>query len=256
MGEAEGRLYFRDGLCPGVDASKPCEDHGGPLPVARAVALGRQLLAGLAYAHGLGYVHRDIKPPNLLVAAEGGIARLADFGLAKAYRASQIGGLTLRGDVGGTIAFMAPEQVTDFRGSGPSVDLYAAGATLYHLLTGHLVYDLPRTLPAQLAMLLGEPPVPIRARRPDLPAALAEMIGGSLSREPRRPVRPIDANAMREALHALRLRAIESRDLVTYLEAGPPSSPNFFAAQLLERERRRGVRAHSGPARYAPVLTS
>jgi eukaryotic-like serine/threonine-protein kinase len=197
MGEAEGRLYFAMDYVRGIDASMLVKDVGGPLPVGRALSIGRQLLDGLAHAHALGFVHRDIKPSNLLV-AEGGVAKLADFGLAKTYRNSKLSGLTLRGDVGGTIAYMAPEQITDFRGSGPSVDLYAAGATLYYLLTGCLVYDLPKTLPAQLAMILNQPPVPIRTRRADLPVALVEVIERSLDRNP--SDRFADATAMSEAL--------------------------------------------------------
>ena len=104
----------------------------------------------------------------------------------------------MKDDVAGTIAFMAPEQVTHLRESQPPVDLYAAGATLYWLLTGRPVYDLPRGLAKQILMVLQDAPVPIRSRRPDLPAGLAAVIGRSLAREPEQ--RFADAKDMRRAL--------------------------------------------------------
>ena len=114
--------------------------------MGRAVRLASQMLAALEYAHARGYVHRDIKPANLLVTPRNGdeVVRLADFGLARVYQASQLSGLTMTGDRGGTPAFISPEQITRFRECKPPVDQYAAGATLYYLLTGQFVYDFPR----------------------------------------------------------------------------------------------------------------
>jgi eukaryotic-like serine/threonine-protein kinase len=106
--------------------------------------------------------------------------------------------VTMKDDVAGTIAFMAPEQVNHLRESQPPVDLYAAGATLYWLLTGRPVYDLPRGLSKQILMVLQDAPVPIRSRRPDLPAGLAAVIDRSLAREPEQ--RFADAKDMRRAL--------------------------------------------------------
>ena len=154
----------------------------------------------LDYAHAKGFVHRDIKPPNLLLEREEGreTVKLADFGLARAYQTSTLSGVTMKGDIAGTIAFMAPEQVNHLRESKPPVDLYAAGATLYWLLTGRYVYDLPRGLSNQILMVLQEAPVPIRSRRPDIPASLAAVIDRSLAREPEQ--RFADAKDMRRAL--------------------------------------------------------
>src|SRR5262249_39332353 len=135
MGESEGRLYFAMDYVRGTDAAALLKEHG-PLPVARAVGLVRQMLRALDYAHAKQFVHRDIKPANLLVAGAGGqeTARLADFGLARVYQASQLSGLTMTGDIGGTVAFMAPEQITNYREAKPPVDQYAAAASLYNLL--------------------------------------------------------------------------------------------------------------------------
>jgi serine/threonine-protein kinase len=185
MGESDGCLYFAMDYVPGPDAGQLVKRHG-PLAVGRAVRLACQLLEALEYAHARRFVHRDIKPANLLIATEDGreAAKLTDFGLARVYQASQLSGLTLAGEVGGTPAFMAPEQLVNFRDSPASVDQYSAAATLYHLLTGHFVYDVPQEVRQLYAMILNEEPVPIRRRRAEIPAALAKVIHRALARDP------------------------------------------------------------------------
>jgi serine/threonine-protein kinase len=199
LGEAAGRLYFAMDYVQGTDASRLLKE-GGPFPVARAAWLLCQLLEALDYAHARRFVHRDIKPANLLVTQEGGreAVKLADFGLARVYQASKLSGLTLDGHLGGTVAFMAPEQVTHFREVRPPVDQYAAGATLYNLLTGRFPYDLAPTLQQQIAQILQQDPIPLRARRPDLPPGLADVVQQALAREPQ--ARFPDARVMRQAL--------------------------------------------------------
>jgi eukaryotic-like serine/threonine-protein kinase len=200
MGKTESLLFFSMEYVRGTDAWCFREQHGGAFPIGRAVDWVRQLLQALDYAHAKGFVHRDIKPPNMLLEQEGDreTVKLADFGLARAYQTSTLSGLTMKDDVAGTIAFMAPEQVTHLRESQPPVDLYAAGATLYWLLTGRTIYDLPRGLSKQILMVLQDAPVPIRSRRQDLPAGLAAVIDRSLAREPEQ--RFAGAKDMRRAL--------------------------------------------------------
>jgi serine/threonine-protein kinase len=108
IGESGARLYFAMDYVRGTDAARLLKE-GGSFPVGRGVALVCQLLEALDYAHARRFVHRDIKPANLLVAQQGGreVARLADFGLARVYQASKLSGLTLDGDVGGTVPFMS-----------------------------------------------------------------------------------------------------------------------------------------------------
>jgi serine/threonine-protein kinase len=199
VGEAQGRLFFAMDYVPGKDAAHLLEEHG-PLPIKRAAGLVCQLLDALAYAHGKGFVHRDIKPNNMLVTEERGreVVKLADFGLARVYQASQMSGLTLAGDVGGTPAFLAPEQITHFREAKPAADQYSAAATLYTLLTGRFVFDSPRQNEAQLVMILHDKPVPIRSRRQDVPEKLAAVIHRALAKEPGE--RFPDVGAMRKAL--------------------------------------------------------
>lgn len=199
MGEANGQFYFVMDYVNGTDCQRLVKKEG-PLPIARSVALTCQMLEALEYAHAKGFVHRDIKPGNLLVTQAKGreIAKLADFGLARTYQASHLSGLTMMGEVGGTAAFMPPEQILNFREVKPPTDQYSAAATLYCLLTGRYVYDLPADPQQQIMMILTKDPVPIRARREQVPDELARVIHKGLARVAKD--RFADVKAMRAAL--------------------------------------------------------
>ena len=199
MGKSGDMLYFAMDYVRGQDAHKILKKQARPFEVRRAAALGCQLLDALAYAHSNDIVHRDIKPSNLMITDDSPERLMvADFGLAKVYQASNLSGLTMTGDVGGTIPFMAPEQITEYRLARPPVDQYSAAASLYNMLTGAYVYDFPPSFQNQLLTILNETPLPIRKRRPDLPEALATIIDRALRREP--ADRFPDAAAMRDAL--------------------------------------------------------
>jgi serine/threonine-protein kinase len=111
------------------------------------------------------------------------LVKLADFGLARAYQQTRMSGLTLTGELGGSLPYVAPEQITNFREALPISDIYSVAATLYTLLTNHYIYELARSPGEQLARILCEDPVPIESRR-SLPAGLAEAIHKGLSRNP------------------------------------------------------------------------
>jgi serine/threonine protein kinase len=165
-----------------------------------AIRLAIQVLDALAHAHAKGLVHRDIKPANVLLAELPDGKRqvkLADFGLARVYRASQISGLTHLGDLGGTPAYMPPEQITNYREVMPAADQYSTAAMLYHMLTGHWVFDLP-PMPGGLLTILNKEPVPLVERRPDLPADLGGVIHKALAKKP--ADRYADVVAFRQAL--------------------------------------------------------
>jgi len=185
IGQVGEELFFVMDYVPGCNASQLVRQQG-PLPVPWAVALACQLLEALEYAHGQKFVHRDVKPSNLLLREEGGWQQssLADFGLARVYHASALSGLTLTGDIGGSAGYMAPEQITHFREVLPPADQYGAAATLYYLLTGRPPYDLPPQFHQQFTMLLHQDPVPIQKRRPDLPASLVPIIHRAMARSP------------------------------------------------------------------------
>jgi serine/threonine-protein kinase len=185
MGEANESFYFVMDYIHGTDADR-LRLMDGPLEIGRAVRLMSQVLQALDYAHGLGFVHRDMKPANILIEEKGSeeTAKLTDFGLARVYQDSQLSGLTVTGDWSGTIGFMPPEQITHFRNAQPTTDQYAAAATLYALLTNEMIYNFPPQLARQLTMVLNDEPVPITARRPDIPKGLARAIERALAREP------------------------------------------------------------------------
>src|SRR5262245_53194650 len=174
-GEAGGLLYFVMEYVSGTDVGKVLLEKPRVEP-RTAIRLAIQVLDALAHAHARGMVHRDIKPANVLLAdlPDGKRqVKLADFGLARVYRASQISGLTHLGDLGGTPAYMPPEQITNYREVMPAADQYSTAAMLYHMLTGQWVFDLP-PMPAGSLTILNDDPAPLTERRRDLPAALGE----------------------------------------------------------------------------------
>lgn len=199
MGESGGQPFFVMDHIPGQDAAGLLAREG-PLVVSRAVGLVCQLLEALAYAHERGFVHRDVKPANLLVTEEDGreMVRVLDFGLARAFQMSKLSGLTLTGQAGGTLPFLAPEQVTNFREARPTVDQFAAAATLYNLLTGQYIHDFPSSYAKRLKMVLEGTPLPLGSRRPDLPEKLTRAVEKALAHGPEN--RFPDVTAFREAL--------------------------------------------------------
>jgi hypothetical protein len=202
MGESNGSLFFAMDFVNGSDGSQLQKSLGGPMPIPRAVGLVCQMLHALDHAHSKGFVHRDIKPANLLVAQDEGreTVKLSDFGLARVYQASTMSGLTMKGDLGGTLPYMAPEQITELRDAKPPVDQYSAGATLYKFLTNQHVFDFDKKLELQIMKILLEPPIPIRDRRADIPEGLAAIIHKSLAKEPGDRFK--DVREMRQALAA------------------------------------------------------
>ena len=201
-GKAGSCLYLAMEFVDGSDAAQMVMRRG-VLEVGAAVDLICQTLDALDHAHRAGIVHRDVKPNNILVTERGKqkLVKLGDFGLARIYHDSSLSGLTVEGDVRGTIGFLPPEQIHNSRDVGPRADQYGAAASLYWLLTGQSVYDFPDDPydPQEcLRIVFAEKARPIRDLRPDLPGELCEVIHQGLARDP--ADRFTDAKDMRSAL--------------------------------------------------------
>ena len=159
----------------------------GPIPLRRALAITRQILAGLAHAHNEGIVHRDIKPDNVILAEATGTgdhARLLDFGLAKvAKRAGTASGL-LGATAMGTPSYMSPEQA---RGEDVDArsDLYSCGVMLFQMLTGKRPFTGSDPLDVLRAHVEDSPPrLADVAPEMKFPAALETVMAGALAKNP------------------------------------------------------------------------
>jgi serine/threonine-protein kinase len=179
-------------------AGRTLEDRvksDGPLPVGELLRAGDEIAAALDALHEAGVVHRDVKASNVLVRDDDGAALLTDFGLAKG-RAYTV--LTNRGQVMGTIDYLAPELI---RGEQATIatDVYALGCVLYECATGQTPFGDRGVLQIGLGHLQDPPPDP-RAARPELPPALAAALLPALEKEP--SLRPPSAGAYARGLRA------------------------------------------------------
>lgn len=206
---AEGVPYY---LMPFVEGAslRDLVAGGKPLPIADVLLVLNDVARALAYAHGRGVVHRDIKPDNVMLS--GGAALVTDFGIAKAMSSARATSpentLTRMGTSIGTPSYMAPEQGAGDPDTDHRADLYAFGAMAYELLTGATPFG-DRPAHALLIAHLAEAPVPVAERRRDTPEPLAQLVMQCLKKDPAE--RPQTANALLESLadasSALRMAA-------------------------------------------------
>ncbi|GIH14275.1 protein kinase domain-containing protein [Rugosimonospora africana] len=201
-GFADGTFYFTTEYCAGGSLDQLLAREGGRLEATAAVRLACQALEGLAYAHGEGVVHRDLTPHNVLLGGTEGspVAKVGDFGLAKAFDQAGLSGLTRTGTTAGKPWYVPRQQVINFRHVTPAVDVWALAACLYHALTGAHPRDFAHGRdPWQT--ILETRPVPVRQREPGIPAALAEVIDEALREDPKGAFQT--AEQLRQALLAV-----------------------------------------------------
>ncbi|HEV7699447.1 MAG TPA: FHA domain-containing serine/threonine-protein kinase [Pyrinomonadaceae bacterium] len=201
-GTHNGIVYLVTEFVAGMDASRLSRHRGGKLDYTEVVRIIEQTLGALDFAHTRGFVHRDIKEQNILISGDfpRSTAKLTDFGLSKSFKETGMSGVTMVGDVAGTIAYMPPEQVRDFKEVRPPSDIYAVGMTAYSLLTGAHALDIsPKAGIAETVKAIFEKPIiPITARVPQIPREVAFVVETALAKNVENRWRT--AAAMREAL--------------------------------------------------------
>jgi tetratricopeptide (TPR) repeat protein/TolB-like protein len=200
-----------------------------PVPLDAAIDIARQIADGLAYIHQQGLVHRDLKPGNVMLTRTG--AKLLDFGLAKWLAAEAAGGMTNSTLVGaspiaGTLQYMAPEQI-DGKPVDARCDVFAFGVILYEMFAGRRAFS-GNTASELMAAILTAQPVPLRQVAPELPAALARIVGRCLAKQP--SARWQSADELADALWKLRtprasVRPRPSRAATAEASAAPTSAP-------------------------------
>jgi serine/threonine protein kinase len=183
-GAAGSIFYFLLEYCNGGCMFDLMRQRGGRVSIPEGGLLLLQALEGLAYVHAHGFVHRDLKPHNILLSGTGWqrVAKVADLGLAKNFEQAGLSGMTVTGNFAGSFPYMPREQVTDFKYFKPVSDVWAMGATFYHILTG----QFPRNYRAKqdpLEMVLSGAVVPIRQRDPSIPSPIARVIDRALADE-------------------------------------------------------------------------
>jgi serine/threonine-protein kinase len=217
-GDAAGVPYFTMPLIHGESLADRLAR--GPVPLAEAVSILRDVARALAYAHEHGIVHRDVKPQNILIT--GGLAVVTDFGIAKAIALSKTAGdlaapsLTATGSGLGTPAYIAPEQAV-----GDTVDrradIYSWGIVAYELLTGANPFSHRTTAQQLVSAHIAEHPAPILEKRRDLPPALAQLVMRCLEKNP--TDRPQSAGGVVSALGDV------------WTQSGPVSGPARWSSR-------------------------
>jgi eukaryotic-like serine/threonine-protein kinase len=201
-GTHNGIVYLVTEYVGGMDASKLAKHRGGRLNHREVAKIIEQTLSALDFAHQKGFVHRDIKEQNILVDGSypNYLSKLTDFGLSKSYKQTGMSGVTMVGDVAGTIAYMPPEQVRDFKEVRPPSDIYAVGMTAYSLLTGAHALDIAPNagISETVKAIFEKPIIPISSRVSDIPLRVAAVFETALAKQPE--LRWRSAGEMREAL--------------------------------------------------------
>ena len=178
-GEGEGLVYYVMPYVAGQSLRERLEKEG-PLPVAEAVRIAREVALALDHAHGAGIVHRDIKPDNVLLS--GGVAVVADFGVARAVAEAGSGKLTGTGMAVGTPNYMSPEQATAQPTVDGRADIYALGCVLYEMLAGTPPFSGP-TAQAVMARHTVDAVPPLSTVR-EVPPALEAAVVKALAKAP------------------------------------------------------------------------
>ena len=194
-------FFYTMEFCNGGNLDDFVNRRGRRIPWLQAARFILQVLDGLDYIHrveitdvrlrdggvgmGRGLVHRDLKPANIFLTVSGGKgrAKVADVGVGKAFDMAGLSGHTMTGSVAGSPAFMPRQQVINFKYAKPDVDVWAAAATMYSIITG----EYPRDFNVHVdpwRVVLESAAIPIREREPGVPRSLADVIDRALVDRP------------------------------------------------------------------------
>jgi serine/threonine-protein kinase len=186
----DGTFYYAMEYLDGITLAELVERDGAQ-PVGRVALILLQVCESLREAHGLGLVHRDIKPQNVMLCRRGGeadVVKVLDFGIAKELDAADTRDLTQHANVLGTPLYMAPERLRDPADADARADIYAVGVLAFVLLTGKRPFDAPYQ-PALIEAILGTPAPRLAETAPAaVPASLDALIGACLAKD--RDARP------------------------------------------------------------------
>lgn len=200
--------YILMDICEGGSVDDLVKRYGGKLPLNLATFIILQALEGLEYVHNVpvqaeivkrglfggrreklmdakGLVHRDFKPGNIFLMdkSDHPVAKVADFGMAKAFQAAGFTTMSSEGMVKGTVPFMPRQQALDCRFAKPEVDVWAAAASYYYMLTGQFPKNFRQGV-NMWQILVTESATPIRQRDPSVPERLAQVIDRALVERP------------------------------------------------------------------------
>ncbi|MBA3395799.1 MAG: serine/threonine protein kinase, partial [Deltaproteobacteria bacterium] len=193
----------------------------GRLPIPQALAIARQIATGLAAAHAVGVIHRDLKPDNIFLVPDpevigGERAKLLDFGVAKLVAADSTSVKTMTGMLLGTPQYMSPEQCEGAREVDHRSDLYSLGCTLFQMVCGRLPF-VSAGIGGVIGMHLHMPPPKLRTYAPHASAALEAIVDRLLAKDPQD--RPATATEVAAALANPEAAVVSAAEEVATLPA-------------------------------------
>jgi eukaryotic-like serine/threonine-protein kinase len=212
----------------------------------------RELLDALGAAHARGFVHRDLKPENVFLAEPNRTVKLLDFGIAKLAWPDKGHARTVAGQVMGTLAYMAPEQLVDASSVDPRADLWAVGVMTYELISGRLPYPTD-SQEALYKALARDEPTPIQAFVRDPGPELVAFFQRALARDPR--ARFGSAGELAAAIAALPLARNASAS-AGFAPTAPPTAPGVAAVSAVTMASGVAVHPMGTPAPVSPQQTA
>jgi eukaryotic-like serine/threonine-protein kinase len=226
-GEADGMLYYVSPYLRG-GSLRDRLDRERRLSVPDAVRIAHEVASGLDYVHRSGFVHRDVKPANILFAD--GLALLGDFGVAHAYREHGFDALTDGGIAVGTPAYMSPEQASGETQLENRSDEYSLACVVYEMLAGEPPFA-GGSARATMARQVTEPARSVRALRPETPTALDDALCRALSKDPAQRFASTVEFAQALETEVARARPARTRSIAVlpFVNAGPDPETEYFS---------------------------